>query len=213
MTLPPEQIANGASDILAHLLDRYFSPQENVVVTDRLLEGGMRAIIEIAPQVYKCASCTKEKCCEGVDPYPFYAEFCLIGTLAHNSMLSMGRDVQDWATHRMENKLLSGIYNIAHGAGLAIFFPFWLKHVAKRSPEKIEQFSREVMGKKTIQEGIVALQEWYKGMNLPQSLSDVGIDAEEVITHAKRMGVSAFHPGGYGKLDLNDVLAIISASR
>jgi len=123
-TLPKSQIGYGASDIFAHLLERYFCPQENVVGADRILEGAMRAMLEIAPKTF--ADNTN---------YDYWAEFCWLGTMAHNGMLCMGREVQDWGTHRIENKLLSGELDIAHGEGLAILFPAWMKLVAKRRPQ------------------------------------------------------------------------------
>ena len=192
MTLPKEQIAYGASDIFAHLLERYFCPQDNIVFTDKLLEGAMKAMLEIAPKLYNDPS-----------DYQLWAEFCLIGTIAHNSMLSMGRVIQDWGVHNIENKLLSGIQNIAHGAGLAILFPAWMKHVSKTKPQKIQQFTREVIG-------IDELQKFYRGLGLAQTLSELNIDAEIVKRDATKIYPQGTILGGYGQIGVGDILEIIN---
>jgi len=220
MTLPKEQVAYGASDIFAHLLERYFTPQHNVVFTDKLLEGAMRAMIEVAPMVYKVQS-GDISILDGAykDGFGVWSELCLMGTLAHNSMLSLGRDIQDWATHRMENKLLSGIHNIAHGAGLAILFPAWMKHVSKTKPAKIAQFAREVMGVNgkndtmVIRKGIAALQNFYKSMGLAQSLTEMNIDHKEVKKAAKKIFKADTILGGYGELTPKDIMKIIDLAK
>ena len=232
MTLPPAQVGYGASDIFAHLLERYMSPQTNVTLTDRILEGAMCAMLEIAPKVYQVQikSCGENvAACESGTPlarrtknknekdknyddndYQVWAEFCLLGTLAHNDTLDMGRAYQDWATHAIDNKLLSGIHNIAHGAGLAIIFPAWMRYVSKTKPDKILQFSREVMGEESIEKGIGKLETWFRSIGLPKTLSEVNIDAESVKEDAKTVFSSATL-GDYGQLRINDILAIIES--
>ncbi|MCL2570586.1 MAG: iron-containing alcohol dehydrogenase [Firmicutes bacterium] len=207
MTLPHEQIANGTSDIFAHLLERYFSPQENVLFTDKLLEGAMTAMLEIAPKLYA-----------NKDSYPLWSEFCLLGTLAHNDMLEMGREHQDWATHRIENKLLSGIHNIAHGAGLAILFPAWMKYVSKTKPSKIYDFCKNVMGGKgkteasVIKSGIANLQTFYRGLGLAQSLAEINIDHKKVKSGARKYFKDKTL-GAYGKITVDDIIKIINLAK
>lgn len=201
-TLPKEQVAYGASDILAHLLERYFSTDENVVVTDKLLTGAMQAMFEIAPKVY-------------ADPtdYQNMAELCLLGTLAHNGMLNMGRISQDWGTHQIDNTLLSGIKNIAHGAGLAVVFPAWLKHVAKTKPTKILQFAREVMGCSSIADGIAGLEKFYKSLGLATTLKGVGFDVNEIKGLVKTAFPADIVLGGYGQLSQSDIESVVVLAR
>ncbi|MCL2756070.1 MAG: iron-containing alcohol dehydrogenase [Firmicutes bacterium] len=220
MTLPKEQVGYGASDIFAHLLERYLSPQANVIFTDKILEGAMKSMLEIAPMVYKVQS-GDISILDGAykDGYGVWSEFCLIGTLAHNGWLSLGRDVQDWATHRMENKLLSGIHNIAHGAGLAILFPAWMKHVSKTKPTKIAQFAREVMGingkndNAVIKKAIVALQEYFKSMGLANTLGEIEIDYKIVKKDARKIFKSDTILGGYGEIGSRDIQKIIDLAK
>ena len=206
-TLPKCQVAYGASDILAHMLERYFSPEPHVVVTDKILGGAIQSMFEIAPKVFK-------------NPGDFQAmsEFCLLGTLAHNGMLALGRAPQAWECHPIENAVISGHFNFAHGQGLAILFPAWLKYLGKREP-KILQFAREVMnaaGKtddEVIKNAIAALEKFYLSLDLPTRLGDLGIDAAA----AKGVARTAFPPdvrlGGFGRLTLADIQNILDLAR
>ncbi|MCL2556346.1 MAG: iron-containing alcohol dehydrogenase [Firmicutes bacterium] len=196
LTLPKEQIAYSISDILSHNLERYFSPQDNVVYTDRLLEGAMRAIIEIGRKVY-----TDGK-------YQDWAELCIAGSMAHNDMLSMGRTEQDWGVHRIENTMLSGMNNIAHGQGLAILFPVWMQYIAKRSPDKVLQFFNNVLGIDGIDSGVKALREFYKNLGLKTSLKEMGIQLEPIINKIKEIYPTNLSLGFYGKMNQEDIIEI-----
>jgi alcohol dehydrogenase YqhD (iron-dependent ADH family) len=115
-SLPAYQTACGASDILAHLQERYFTQEKHNDLSDRLLESAMKNIISYAPLALKHPN-----------DYRYRAELMWTGTIAHNNLLNQGR-VGDWASHDIEHEL-SGLYDIAHGAGLAIVFPAWMKYV------------------------------------------------------------------------------------
>jgi alcohol dehydrogenase YqhD (iron-dependent ADH family) len=203
-TLPKVQIANGASDMLAHMLERYFSPQTDVVATDYLLMGGIQAVLDIAPKLYKDNT-----------NYQLWLEFCLLGTVAHNNMLSMGRNKQDWGTHVMENQFLSGVYNIAHGTGLAILFLSWLKLMLNKKPQKILQFCKQVMkaqgddDTQVIKNGIENLRLFYKSLDLPVSLSEVNIEPNAVKEIAKQIFDKKTKLGAYGELNIDDMIQII----
>ena len=204
-TLPKKQIAFGASDILSHLLERYFSPEQNVTVTDKLLTGAIQAMFEIAPKVYKDSS-----------DYENMAEFCLLGTLAHNGMLALGRVIQSWESHRIETKLLSGAYGIAHGQGLAVIFPAWLKFAGKKKPAKILQFSKEVMladGKneqEIIENGIAKLEAYFQSFGLAVTLKELNIKVADAQKIAKGAFPKDIVLGGYGKLSIDEILNVIA---
>jgi len=208
MSLPREQISYGASDIIAHMMERYFCPQENVTVTDELLGGAIKAMIKIAPKLYN-------------EPtnYDYWAEFCLLGTLAHNDMLNMGRDDQDWGTHLIENKLLSGPYNIAHGAGLAIIFPAWMKYVATKRPSKLVQFAREVLDvtgaddRSVVTQGIQKMEEWYQSIGLKLYLSQINIKIEDVKDLAKKLFDPNIKLGGYGQLSFEEIIKVVELAK
>ncbi len=202
-SLPPYQIACGSADILAHLMERYFVNVELVDLTDRLIEGAMQNIMKFAPLAI-----------ENPENYDIRAEIMWVGTVAHNNLLDTGRG-GDWASHGIEHEL-SGIYDIAHGAGLAIIFPAWLKYVRTINPFKLVQFGKRVFGitnksdDETIDIAIKSLEDFYHSVNLPTKLSDIDIDD----THFDEMAEKAVGKnkgdtmGSYVKLDFNAVKKI-----
>ncbi|MDE6556983.1 MAG: iron-containing alcohol dehydrogenase, partial [Duncaniella sp.] len=134
-TLPPFQTACGICDMMAHILERYFSPTPDVEVSDRLCEGLLMAIMTEAPKVIAKP-----------DDYQARANILWSGTLAHNGICGCGR-VEDWCSHALEHEI-SALYNVAHGAGLAVVFPAFITFMASVKPEKPAQFGRRVLGLK-----------------------------------------------------------------
>ena len=114
-TLPFYQTACGVSDMLAHVMERFFTQTSYTDVSDRICEGVMRSILNLAPRLK-----------ENPNDYELRANIMWAGTLAHNGILGMGRE-EDWGSHGIEHEL-SAIYDIAHGAGLSIVFPAWMKY-------------------------------------------------------------------------------------
>lgn len=173
-TLPPFQTACGISDMMAHIMERYFSPTPDVEITDRVAEGVLMAIIEEAPKVMAKP-----------DDYEARANIMWSGTLAHNGVCGTGRK-EDWVSHFMEHEI-SAVYGVAHGAGLAVVFPAWLTFMAARKPEKIAQFAERVMHvaptgnpKADALEGISRLRAFFKGLGLPVTMAELGIDNPDI---------------------------------
>ena len=108
-TLPSFQTACGAADIMAHIMERYFTNTSDVDFTDRLCEATLKTIIENIPMAL-----------ENPEDYAARAQIMWASTIAHNNLLGTGR-VGDWASHKIEHEL-SAIYDVAHGAGLAVVF-------------------------------------------------------------------------------------------
>jgi alcohol dehydrogenase YqhD (iron-dependent ADH family) len=180
-TLPPFQVGCGAADIMAHLMERYFTRVEHVEFTDRLLEATMKTVAKMAPKLL-----------EEARNYDAWAEFMWAGAIAHNNLLNTGR-VGDWASHDMEHEL-SGIYDVAHGAGLAVVFPAWMKHVLATDPVRFAQWAarvwnvendfRDVEG--TAREGIRRLEAWYHAIGLGTKLGDLKIGADRLDEMARK---------------------------
>ena len=204
-SLPPFQTACGVVDIMAHMMERYFTQEENVELTDRMTEGALRTVINNASIVM-------------ADPqnYAARAEIMWAGCLAHNTLLETGR-VGDWASHKIEHEL-SALYDIAHGAGLAIIFPAWMKYVLPRGGEKkLAQFAVRVLevpetfGSATeiAREGIARLEAFYRSLGLGTTLGENGIDSQHFDYMAERccamMGGTA---GKFLPLKPEDVRAI-----
>ncbi len=180
-TLPPYQTACGCVDIMAHLMERYFTQVEHVALTDGLLEACLRTVIQNAPIVM-----------EKPDDYDARAEIMWTGALAHNSLLQTGR-IGDWASHKLEHEL-SAIYNIAHGAGLAIVFPAWMKYVLPHGLKKLTQFAVKVFDvpesfgtdEAIAKEGIARYERFCQSLGMPIRLGQGGIGDDRLEEMAQK---------------------------
>ncbi|MDC7225711.1 MAG: iron-containing alcohol dehydrogenase [Spirochaetales bacterium] len=204
-TLPVHQIAAGTADIFAHMHERYFTNIKHVDLTDRLIEAGMRNIIHHAPRLLDAS-----------EDYDTWAEVMWTGTVAHNNILDTGR-LGDWASHDIEHEL-SGMFDIAHGAGLAIIIPAWMKFVYKHDVERFAQFAERVFfverdyadPEKTVLEGIYRLEQHFKRMGMAVRLSEVGITAdsfEEMADRATSGDTATL--GNFVKLDKESIIRIL----
>lgn len=206
-TLPEHQLANGVADMMSHVFERYFTNTTHTDLTDGLCETVLRTLMQNA-LIAK----------GDMHNYEAWAELGFGGTVAHNGLVGMGRE-QDWACHNMEHEL-SALYDVAHGAGLAVLTPAWMRYVYKDNVEMFVQFAVNVMGVKgsyrdpdaLILEGIRRLRAFFDEMGLPATLKDLGIGEEHLEEMAKKATGAAFgHEdpiGGLKKLYWQDVLAI-----
>jgi alcohol dehydrogenase YqhD (iron-dependent ADH family) len=180
-TLPRFQIACGASDIMAHLMERYFTNTKNVEFTDRMLEATMKTISHMAAKVMANPA-----------DYDAWSEFMWAGTVAHNNLLDTGR-TSDWASHDIEHEL-SGIYDVAHGAGLAVVFPAWMKYNLKHDVNRFAQWAARVWNvdmdyfnpEATAKEGIRRLEAFYHSLGLGTRLADLGIGTDRLDEMARK---------------------------
>ena len=206
-TLPKNQLANGVADMMSHVFERYFTNTTHTDLTDGLCEVTLKTLMKNAPIALD-------------DPqnYDAWAELGFSGTVAHNGLVGMGRE-QDWACHGMEHEL-SAIYDVAHGAGLAVLTPGWMQYVYKDNINMFVQFAVNVMGVEgsyrdpdaIVQEGIARLRTFFKRMGLPDTLAELGIGEDRLEEMAKKATGAAFGEesplGGFKKLYWQDVLAI-----
>jgi alcohol dehydrogenase YqhD (iron-dependent ADH family) len=208
-TLPPFQVACGASDIMAHLMERYFTMVRHVDFTDRLLEATMKTVALKAPIAL-----------ERPRDYDNWAEFMWAGTIAHNNLLDTGR-IGDWASHEIEHEM-SGIYDVAHGAGLAVVFPAWMRRVLSADPARFAQWAVRVWNvdadfrdaEATAREGIARLEAFYRKMGLGTRLSDLGIGDDRLDEMASKCTDGGRRTvGNFVKLDTAGVRAILELAR
>ena len=159
----------------AHLIERYFTQVEHNDLTDRLIEANLKSIIANALPVL-----------DNPSDYNARAEIAFCGTLAHNGLFSVGR-VGDWASHSIEHEL-SAKFDIAHGAGLAMIIPWWMRHVYQEGTFKFVQFAQRVFDVQMdarypeliALEGIRRLELFYQSLGLETNTISLPID-EEVI--------------------------------
>ncbi|MCR4716029.1 MAG: iron-containing alcohol dehydrogenase [Lachnospiraceae bacterium] len=131
LTLPAYQTAVGVADILAHLLERYFTNVNHVDITDYLLEGAIKSILLNGKRIVK-----------EPDNLDYRSEIQWTATIAHNNLLDTGREA-DWGSHRIEHEL-SAQYDITHGEGMAVVFVAWTKYMAKYKASKLAQLANRV---------------------------------------------------------------------
>lgn len=174
-TLPAYQTACGITDIMAHLLERYFTNTKDVEVTDRVIEGLLMTMIHEAPKVM-----------EDPDDYQARANIMWAGMMAHNNCCGVGRD-QDWASHNLEHEL-SALYDCAHGAGLAVVFPAWMEYTMNHDVMRFAQIANRVWGcamdfqhpEITAKAGISAFRTFLKSIGMPQTMAELGGKEEDI---------------------------------
>jgi len=204
-TLSPYQTACGVADIMAHVMERYFTNDRGVDFTDRLCEATLKTVIENTFIVLKNPT-----------DYDARAQIMWASTVAHNDLLSTGR-TGDWASHMIEHEL-SGIYDIPHGAGLAIVFPAWMKYVYKHNIERFAQFAVRVWNvdlnfeslEKTALEGIERLRRFFKDIGLPTTLKEANIGEDRLEEMANKC-TERGEIGNFVKLNREDVLNILKS--
>ncbi|ADQ80921.1 iron-containing alcohol dehydrogenase [Paludibacter propionicigenes WB4] len=202
-SLPPFQTACGATDMMAHVLERYFTNTKDVEITDRLCEAVLLTVIKETP-----------KALANPNDYEARANIMWAGTVAHNDICGVGRE-QDWSTHQIEHEL-SGLYDVAHGAGLAVMFPAWMKYVMKHDVMRFAQFAVRVWGcqmdfqnpENTAKEGILKFEQFLTSIGMPIRFSELGAKAEDIPTLAKTMGLGTGTLGSFVKLTTEDVTKI-----
>jgi alcohol dehydrogenase YqhD (iron-dependent ADH family) len=173
-TLPAYQTACGVTDMMAHIMERYFTNTPDCVITDRICEGALMAIIEEGP-----------KAVANPTDYQARANVMWSGTVAHNGMCGVGR-AEDWTSHAMEHEI-SALYGVAHGAGLAVVFPAWMTYMAAHNPAKIQQYAQRVWGRDTAQEGIAALRDFLRSIGMPTTFAELGIDSPDIPTMVSKL--------------------------
>lgn len=202
-TLPAYQTACGITDMMAHVMERYFTNTREVEITDRLCEGILLTIIKEAPVAI-------------AEPTNYGARGNIMwaGMVAHNDICGVGRE-QDWATHQMEHEL-SALYDVAHGAGLAVMFPAWMKYVMNHDIMRFAQFAVRVWGCEmdfqhpeiTAKEGIAKFEQFLISIGMPVRFAELGAKAEDIPTLVKNMRLGNRTVGSFVKLTEKDVAEI-----
>jgi len=210
VSLPPFQTACGCVDILMHTMERYFGHGENMDITDSIAEGLLRVVMRHAAVLRD-------------DPanYASRAEIMWAGSLSHNGLTGCGSDGGDWATHMIEHEL-SGMFDVAHGAGLAAIWGSWARHVLPLRPDRFAAFAQRVMGVTEAEDetaaglrGIEAMEAFFRSINMPVCLKDLGLTPtnEQITEMADKALVGKTHIGSVKKLLQPDISAILTASR
>ena len=212
MTLPDYQTACGCTDIMMHTMERYFTNGGNMELTDSMAEALLRTVKENAKILAR-------------DPknYDARAEVMWAGSLSHNGLTGCGNDGGDWMTHKLEHEL-GGLYDVAHGAGLAALWGSWARYVYKNCLPRFKRYAINVMGisasagsdEEIALKGIEAMEDFYREIKMPTNLRELGVEASDedlkLMAHKCAVGVN----GGKGSarfLKEEDMLEIYKMSR
>ena len=211
-TLPPYQTAAGVTDMMIHTMERYFSPEDDMDLTDALAEALLRSMKE---NVYKVLA----------DPEDYRARAQIMwgGSVAHNDLTGCGMS-GDWATHQLEHEL-SGMFDVTHGSGLAAVWPSWARYVYKVNVSRFVRFAVNVMDvpndftdpEGTALRGIEAMERFYHSIGLPVNIHElIGRDItddeiREMVRKCSRDG--SLTQGGFKVLHPEDMEAIYRMAR
>lgn len=211
MTLPDYQTACGCTDILMHTMERYFTKGENMELTDSIAEALMRTVIENT-KILK----------ENPKDYNARAEVMWAGSLSHNGLTGCGNGGNDFATHALEHEL-GGMYDVAHGAGLAALWGSWARYVYKEIPERFHKFAVRVMGledtgdaEEMAVHGIEAIEAFFREIKMPTNLRELGLTPSEEelkeLAHKCSLNTGG-HKGSAKVLYEADMLAIYEMAK
>jgi len=205
-SIPKYHVAAGSTDIMMHTLERYFTNATDVDLTDRLCEGLLKTMLEEVPRAM-----------EEPTNYAARAEIMWAGSLSHNGLMDTGR-IGDFASHEIEHEL-GAIYDIIHGAGLAVIFPAWCKYVYQHDVARFVQFAVRVMNveqdyqkpEETALAGIRRLEEFFVRIGMPTRLSqlEIGDDRWEEMAD-KCTGNDSRTVGSFVPLRKVDILNIFA---
>jgi len=210
-SLPDYQTASGCTDILMHTLERYLTLAENTMLTDGIGEALMKTVIHSAKVLIK-------------DPedYNARAEVMWAGSLSHNGLTGCGT-TGDWSSHQLEHEL-GGMFDVAHGAGLAAIWGSWARYVYKEKPERFVQLAVNVLGiannfldaDKTALAGISAMEDFFHSISMPTTISELGVKLtdEQIDELALKCSFERTRMiGGFKILDIEDMKNIYKMAR
>lgn len=202
-TLPAYQTACGATDIMAHVFERYFTNTREVEITDRLCEAVLITMVKETPRVIA-----------DPDNYEARANIMWAGTVAHNGLVGVGRS-QDWNSHNLEHQL-SAIYDCAHGAGLAVVMPAWMEFVYKHDVMRFCEMAVRVFGvhmnfeapEVTALEGIRRFRSFLHSIGMPINFEELGAKEEDIPLLVSKLGLNGGRTGGFVRLSEDDAAEI-----
>lgn len=202
-TLPAKQTAAGTADIISHVFEQYFQPNDGAFITDRLSEGVLKTCFEYGPVAMK-------------EPENYEARSNLMwaSTVGLNHLLTVGKGGA-WSVHPIEHEL-SAFYDITHGEGLAILTPAWMRYVlCDDTVDRFAMYAKNVWNitktdkYEAANAGIDATEEFFEKMGLPTKLSQVGINSEKFEEMAKEaVRTSGVSSRSYYHLQTEDIIKI-----
>lgn len=205
-TLPTKQTAAGTVDIISHVLEQYFQPNDGAYITDRISEGVLKTCFQYGPIAIK-------------EPKNYEARSNLMwaSTVGLNHLLTVGKGGA-WSVHPIEHEL-SAYYDITHGVGLAILTPAWMRYVlCEKTKKRFAMYTRNVWNveeeddEKAAVIGIEKTALFFRDLGMPTKLSEVGIDSKLYETMASEaVRTSGIATNSYYHLSKEDIVKIFES--
>lgn len=211
-TLPAWQTACGATDMMMHTMERYFTTEDDMEVTNVLAESILKVVMQQAPIALKNPT-----------DYNSRAQIMWAGSLAHNDLTGCGA-IGDWATHNLEHEL-SGMFDVSHGAGLAAVWGSWARYTRHNNLARFVRFAVNVMGvtqdfhsdENTAEAGIQAMERFFESIGMPTNIHDLigreitDAEIDEMADKCSNGGTSTI--GGLQILKKEDMIAIYKMAK
>ena len=198
-TVPQKQMVSGVFDIMSHLMEQYFSGDDDNT-TDYVIEAVMTSLINSARKAIK-----------NPEDYEARSNIMWCATLGLNTVTGLSK-TQDWEVHNIEHQL--GAYtDCPHGLGLAVISMPYYRYIYKDGIDKFVRFAENVWrvdtnGKTKDEialEGIACLENFAKELGIPLTLSELGA-TEEML---EKIANSAYEGGGYKNMTHEDILNVL----
>jgi NADP-dependent alcohol dehydrogenase len=195
--LPMDSFAYSAVDVIAHVVEVYFTAKTLPFIQKRFMENIIKTVIE-----------TTEKIIKKPKDYEARAEFSLAATWALNNLTTLGPGKYSYPNHWIEHSL-SAIYDVPHGAGLAVVLPAWMKWSIVENNEIFQRFAEQIFDYSSAEEGIMALERWFKKIGAPTTLEELRIDKKDLTVIAKNAFLTTSKEGMSEKYSIEVIKEIL----
>lgn len=174
-TVSRYQTSCGTVDIMMHTLERFFHSGSGLDLTDQLS-------IALIKEVMKSGL----KALQDPSDYDARANLMWASSLSHNGLMQAGNEQRgDWACHQLEHEL-SGIWDVAHGAGLAAIWATWARYVYRENPARFAMLGEGIFGfapsdnvENDALRTIASMEEFFHSLEMPINLRELGINPTE----------------------------------
>lgn len=202
-TLSESQTAYGIADMMAHVMERYFTQTQGVDITDRMCEAILLSIIHSSKILFQDSK-----------NYDARANIMWASTIAHNGICGVGRE-EDWASHALEHEL-SALYDVSHGSGLSVIFPAWMQYVYTAGIDRFVQFATRVWNIENVGskneialKGIQSLKNFFSSIGLPVNFEQLGAKKSDIDNLIKTLKINTKEKlGNFLLLNMEDAKAI-----
>ncbi|WP_310439679.1 iron-containing alcohol dehydrogenase [Sulfuricurvum sp.] len=194
-----EYLVYSAADVIAHSIEGYFTASYHPDIIAAYIEANINTVIK-----------TTEILLADPDDYNARSEFAWAATQALNGTTYLGVEGYSYPNHMIEHSL-SALYNVAHGAGLSVIMPAWMKWYVSHNEKQFIRFANTIFAKSSAMEGINTLESWFEKIGTPIRLSQCGIHESEIGTIVENAYENAKHFGiadTYTKEVLAEILVL-----